>query len=176
MVFVVIVIAILMLVSIYLFFRAEKIQEELRNARREFSQAKKVSKMSMDTMALVAAKQEEFLKLRLKKRKELSGSEHVKSNEHEDYLTTLISNYSVIFRACANARNQLHLTVEKCMENKSRGSYKEFISFIGAQESHIKRMWSENSLSGFISLVEALLVETRGAKQTQKKMLTADVA
>ncbi len=154
MVFVLVVTAIFVAVSIYFFFRSEKLEAELKAKRREYSQTLKSSKAMADTVAVVASKHEEFLKFRLSKLQEIT-----EENNDLKYVTPLINNYGLIFRNCFSANKQLKPTAEKCFESINPGSYKGFVTYLGTKDAHIRKMWAEGGLNGFMSLVEALLVE-----------------
>lgn len=161
MVFVLIVTAIFVAVSIYFFFRAEKLEAQLKSTRREFSQSKKSTKAMTDTVAVIASKHEEFLKFRLK-----TLQKNIEDESELKFVIPLINNYGHIFRACLTTKNQLKPTAEKCFESVSPGSFKGFVTYISSKDVHIRKMWADNNLSGFMSLVEALLVEvSEKAKQ-----------
>lgn len=154
MIFVLIVTAIFVAVSIYYFFRAEKLDAQLKATRREFSQAKKSTKAMTDTVAVIASKHEEFLKFRLK-----ALQKNIEDENDLRFVSPLINNYGHIFRTCLTSKNQLKPTAEKCFESMSPGSYKDFVTYVSSKEVHIRKMWADNNLNGFMSLVEALLVE-----------------
>ena len=168
MIFVLIVVAIFILVSIYFYFRAEKLQQELRAARREFSQAIKDSKAIADKMALVASRHEEFAKVRLK-----SVQENILANAPElekqiQFISPLVNNYGAIFTACLSSKEQLKPMSEKCFEGVSPGSFKGFVTYLKGKDVNIRKMWSSNNLNGFISLVEALLMDLNEAVEENK--------
>lgn len=141
-------------ISIYFYFRAEGLQRTLSNAQREFSGTQKENKSYVDSMALIAKRHEDFAKHRLEK---------IKNNESEatetlDIITPLINNYAVIFRECLKGKGKLQLITKKCYESYDKEGFKRLVAYISKQEAHIKRMWSGNNLSGYLSLIEALLL------------------
>lgn len=56
-------------------------------------------------------------------------------------------------------RGKLHKITEKCYENNEKGSFKKFTSHIATASPELNRMWSSNNVNGFVSLIEALLLE-----------------
>ena len=169
MIFVLIVVAIFILVSVYFYFRAEKLQQELRAARREFSQSKKDSKAIADKMALVASRYEEFAKTRLKALQEHKLANIPELEKEIQFIAPLINNYGAIFRACLSSKEQLKPMSEKCFEAVSPGSFKGFVTYINSKEANIRKMWSSNNLNGFISLVEALLIDLEAVEESKTK-------
>jgi len=141
-------------ISIYFYFRAEGLQRTLSSAKREFSSTQKENKSYVDSMALIAKRHEDFAKHRLEKIK-TNGSETVETLET---ITPLINNYAVIFRECLKGKGKLQTITKKCYESYDKEGFKKLVAYIAKQEAHIKRMWSSNSLSGYISLIEALLL------------------
>ena len=116
---------------------------------------KKESKVLVDSMAMIAKKNEDFAKHRIQKIREASGED----TELFIYLFPLISNYSVIFTECAKANGLLHSMTKKCFDSFEPGSYGKFKAFVSKQSVEIKRMWNSNNLNGFMTFVEALLLE-----------------
>ena len=148
-------------ISIYFYFRAEGLQRTLFNAKREFNSTQKENKSYVDSMALIAKRHEDFAKHRLAQ---------IKANQTEaieilETITPLINNYSVIFRECLKGKGKLQAITKKCYESYDIDGFKRLVAYISKQEAHIKRMWSSNNLSGYISLIEALLLM---AEQTKK--------
>lgn len=158
MIFMLLVVAVFVGVSVYFYFRSENLQRELLNVRRESSQTRKNNKVMADAMALVASKHEEFYKFRLKSLKKRAADNSAISHDLT-LIMPLIDNYSAIFRACLASKEQLKVIVKKCYDNIDANHFKDFQKFISGKETHVKRMWSSNNLNGFISLVEALLTE-----------------
>lgn len=154
-----IVVAIFVGVSIYFYFRAEKLQRELLDVKRENHQTRKNNKVMADAVALVASKYEEFNKHRLKTLKTAADNGFPTVSHDLALIAPLVNNYAGIFRACLAAREQLKPMVKKCFDNVQDGQYQDFQKFIAGRDAHIKKMWSSNNLNGFISLIEALLTE-----------------
>jgi hypothetical protein len=148
-------------ISIYFYFRAEGLQRTLLNTKREFSSTQKENKSYVDSMALIAKRHEDFAKHRLEK---------IKTNQSEttetlEAITPLINNYTVIFRECLKGKGKLQPITKKCYESYDKEGFKRLVAYISKQEAHIKRMWSSNNLSGYISLIEALLLLAEQAKE-----------
>ncbi len=157
MIFILSITVIFVLLTIFFFFRAEKLHQQLKKAQFDSSSVRKENKSLIDSLVLVASRQEAFSQNRLQQLKELhleKGSEFV----HLKILTPLINNYAIIFRGCLKGKGQLSVTCKKCYENTEPDYFREFSAFINQQDVKIKRMWKSNTLTGFISLVEALLM------------------
>ncbi|WP_448547140.1 hypothetical protein [Thalassotalea fusca] len=165
MIFFLAVIAIFVITSVYFYFRAESLQNQLVNLRRELSTVKKESKVLVDSMAMIAKKNEDFAKFRIQKIREASPEE----SEVYVYLYPLISNYSAIFIECAKANGLVHSMAKKCFDSFEPGSYGRFKSFIGKQNVEVKRMWNSNNLNGFMTFIEAMLREQERQQQQMKE-------
>ena len=159
MIAVFIVLALFIGISIYFFFRAEKLQRLLTAQKREVYQSRKDAKLLSDSMILVASKYEEFAKFRLQALKnKLHDAEEPESPQLE-LLTPLVNNYAAIYRACLSAKEQLKPATKKCYDSYRADAFGKFITLIQKKEKHVQRMWSSNNLNGFISLIEALIIE-----------------
>jgi len=175
MFFVLIIAVIFALVSIYFYFRSERLQQELVKLKQETAQTRKDNKQLVDATALVAAKQEEFYQLRFNHLVELAKEKNAPQQNDLDLISPLFSNYASIFRECLLSKGQVKIIVEKCFESYSKGSFKKFLRFISSNEIHIKRMWSSNNLKGYLSLVEALLIDMQKTLEEQKALPKKDV-
>ena len=161
MFFVLFITALFIGISIYFYFRSEGLQRALFNAKREFIGTQKENKAYVDSMALIAKRHEDFAKYRLEKIK-TSQSE---TTETLEAITPLINNYTVIFRECLKGKGKLQPITKKCYESYDKEGFKRLVSYISTQEAHIKRMWSSNNLSGYLSLIEALLLLAEKPKE-----------
>ena len=159
MIFVLGVVFLFVAVSIYFFFRSERLQAELRVAKKESSSARKNAKSMADNLALVAAKQEEFLKFRLQKLQSKIDKNKLPLEKEMQFLTPLVNNYAAIFRASMTSNTQMKPTIEKCCESLNKGLYKGLVTYLNGKETHIRKMWNANNVNGFASIVEALLTE-----------------
>lgn len=148
--------------SIYFYFRAEGLQRDLLNAKKDSNNAKKENKFYIDSMAIIAKRNEDFVKHRLKiiKDNELFELETI------EIITPLINNYAAIFIECLKGKGKLQTTAKKCYESSGEQGFKKLVEHIAKQEASVKRMWSSNNLSGYISLIEALLL-CKNNKTTQ---------
>lgn len=143
---------------VYLFFRAEKLQKQFSKAQSESRYARKETKALLESLMLVMAKQDEFVKYRLQLLKDVDE----KADEHNATLkmiTPLINNFSLISRECLKGKGQLSAITKKCYENSEPGAYKVFTLWLKTQDVKIKRMWNSNTLNGYLSLIEALLLQ-----------------
>jgi hypothetical protein len=143
--------------SIYFYFRAEGLQRSLSHTKKEFISTKKENKHYVDSMAMIAKRNEDFAKNRLQTLKE----REILDQETIDIITPLINNYSVIFIECLKGKGRLQPIAKKCYESYGDKGYKNLVVHVSQQEANIKRMWSSNNLSGYISLIEALLLSSR---------------
>lgn len=158
MFFVLIVTVVFVVLSVFFFFRAEKLQRQLITQKRESLSTRKENKVLVESMTLVAARSQEFAKARLERLKD-----HAKLNKHEQLLlhveliSPLINNYSLIFRECLQGKGRLKAISQKCFENQDNAAYKKFVALIVTSDKQLKRYWSSDNLNGFLFLVDALL-------------------
>jgi hypothetical protein len=139
--------------SVYFYFRAEGLQRALFKAKKEFSSTQKENKYYIDSMAIIAKRNEDFVKNRLQiiKEQELLESEVI------EVITPLINNYAAIFIECLKGKGKLQPITKKCYESYNKEGFKKLVVHISKQEANVKRMWASNNLSGYISLIEELL-------------------
>jgi hypothetical protein len=160
MIFILAITVIFLLLTIYLFFRAEKLQQQLVKAKSESHNVRKENKALLDSLMLVSTRQEELVKNRFQTLKDSH-----KENDHSAHyaelkiIAPLINNYAAIFRACLKGKGQLSTITKKCYDNSEPDSYKEFTQWVNKQDKKLKRMWTSNTLSGYLALVEAILLQ-----------------
>jgi len=145
------VVAIFAVISIYFFFKAEGLQKQLLQVKKDSKNAKNENKKLADSMALMISRNEEFVKQRTQKVKD-SGSQEV------NVIAPLVNNYAVILREALQGKGRVKAITKKCYDNCTPEAFKVFTTYISKQDASVKRMWSSNNLSGYISLVEALLL------------------
>lgn len=158
MLFVLVITILFIIISVYFFFRAEKLQRKLITQQRESLSTRKENKVLVDSMALVATREEEFAKARLQRLKAYAKEhdlEHLVM--HTELISPLINNYSVIFRECLKGKGRFKAISQKCFENKDSAAYKKFVALIVTSDKKLKRYWSSDNLNGFLFLVDALL-------------------
>lgn len=154
------IIVVFVVVSIYYYFRAEKLYAELNVVKKEAKIIKKESKMMVDAFAVIANKSEEFVKFRFSKLEEKSNNTEALAT-----LTPLIVSYSAIYRESIKGKGEMHKIAQKCCESYQSGSYNRLTNLIKLQESSIKRAWASNNLKGLISFMEAMLFELENPKK-----------
>ena len=157
MLFVVVITVVFVLISIYFFFRAEKLHRQLINQQRESSFTRKENKFLVDSVTLIAARGEDFAKLRLQQLKanaELSDNQQLLT--HVSLITPLINNYSIILRECLKGKGRFKPASQKCFESQDKEAYKKFVALIVTSDKTLKRYWSSDNLSGFLFLVNGL--------------------
>ncbi|GAA5135941.1 hypothetical protein [Thalassotalea piscium] len=163
MIFVLGLLAIFITVSIYFYFRAEGLQRDITALKRASLDSKKESQVLIDTLALMAKKNEEFIKFRFNKMaKELSDD-----NEFVVYLTPLVANYAAIVRESLKGKARTNIAIKKSCQAYDSRSFSRLTAYITKSDGHIKRTWNSNSLSGFMSFVEMLLNEMEQQKETK---------
>lgn len=156
---VVTLIAIFVLISIYLFFRAENLQSQLTKAKRDSKKIQKDNKNLFDSILMSANKNEEFAKFRLQEIKsQLDEKLTEELKEELEILTILTSNYSVIFKECLKGTPFKAIT-ESCFEAYAKGSFSNLANFISNQEAPLRRIWTNSNLQSLVSLTEALLLQ-----------------
>jgi len=175
MIFIIGVVCLFIAVGIFFFFKSEKLQEELRVNRKEHSLSQKNGKALADTLALITSKQEEFLKARLEQLTLKNEKQHLPLADEIRFLTPLIHNYGIIFREGLRAKALIKPIVQKCVESQYPGTYKEFTLFMDQQDRGIRKLWAQNNVNGFVSLVEALLLSLadkadKSEQNTKKKV------
>ncbi|REL37106.1 hypothetical protein [Thalassotalea euphylliae] len=163
MFFALVVIAIFVAVSVYFYFRSERLQHDLVQQKRDTAQTRKSHKQLADTVASIGAKQQEFFTFRYNKVKEEAERKSPAILSDVKRISPLVTNYAAIFNACAGGKEQLKPTAQTYFENHKPGAYKDFLTYISGREKHVARMWSSNNLSGFMSLMESLLTEQQQA-------------
>mgnify|MGYP000111979437 CR=1 FL=1 len=153
-------IAVFVMISIYLYFRAEGLQSDLTLAKRESKQIKKDNSTLLDAMVISANKNEEFAKFRLQEMKNNMDEKLTEElTEELEFITLLTANYGTIYKECLKGNVQLKTVTKNCLDNYASGTFNSFSLFINNQDSALKKMWVSNNLQGFISLVEALLLQ-----------------
>ena len=158
MFFVLIVTVLFVLVSIYFFFRAEKLQRKIISQRREAGAIRKENKRLTDSMSLVSLREEEFSKARLQRIKAYAiATENKKLLEHAELISPLVNNYSMIFRECLLGKGRLKAICQKCLENQDCLAYKNFVAMIVTGDRRLKRYWASDNLNGYLFLIDALL-------------------
>lgn len=158
MFFVLAITALFVIISVYFFLRAEKLQRIIITQKRETQTTIKENKNLVDSMALLASKNEEFAKSRLIRLKEKAQEQQNDQLIHYyDIISPVVNNYAAIFRDCLKGKGRLQSITKKCFANGDEQTFKAFIKVLQS-EKHTKRFWSVNNLNGFISLVEALLI------------------
>lgn len=144
-------------ISVYFFFRAEKLQRALAVLNRDTAKAQKENNLLSKSITLMAGSTEEFTKNRFQLL--LDRSQCKKTTNELTLIKPFIDNYSFIFKACLMKREVLHSTTKKCFSSLEDGAYKNFIDTVIKADNRTLRLWNGNNFIGFISLVEALLVK-----------------
>jgi hypothetical protein len=159
MLFILIITVAFVLISIYLFFRAETLQRKLITLKREGLATRKENKMLVDTTTLVAMRGQEFSKARLQRLKTFAkASDNEQLTLHTELISPLINNYSIIFKECLKGKGRFKAVCQKCFKNQDSSAYKKFVALIVTGDKQLKRYWASDNLNGFLLLADALLI------------------
>ena len=156
--------ALFVILSIYFFFRAEKLQNTLRLLKRDKGKTLKENTMLIESIALIASNHEEFAKIRLQLL--LAESESHPHSDQVELIQPLINNYVIIFNRCLKEKGRLHSITKECFDKQSTHEYKDYINRVIKNDEKLQRLWASNNLIGFISLVEALLIKFDAEKES----------
>jgi hypothetical protein len=157
MIAVLLITVLFIIISIYFFFRAEKLQRSLHVLKRDTAIIQKDNQVLSKSMLLMAGNTEEFAKNRLQLL--LNKTKDQASLDELALIKPFIHSYSLIFKECLMKKGKLHGTTKKCFSNHEGDLYKDFFEKIIKKDSKIQRLWNSNNFIGFISLTEALLVK-----------------
>jgi len=151
MFFVVVVTVIFVIISIYFFFRVENLQRQLISRQRESLLSLKENKLFVESITLVATREQEFTKAKSQRLKVYAKeSFNEKIILHTKLISPLINNYSTIFRECFKGNGRLKSVRQKCFENQDSSAYKKFVTLIVTSDKKLKRYWSSDNLNGFL--------------------------
>jgi hypothetical protein len=163
MLFSLVIIVMFVLISIYFYFRAEKLEREVVKQKQSSSLVNKENIALVDTILNVGQKNADFAKHRLKiislKVESLEKYSREAQEQRIDIISPLINNYNLIFQDSVKAKGRVKLITKECYDSISPTAFQSFGSFIKRSEQHIARNWSSNNLTGFITLVEGLLLD-----------------
>lgn len=155
--------ALFIALSIYFFFRAEKLQNTIRLLKRDKGKTLQENTVLNETIALIANNHEEFAKIRLQLL--LTDDESQLYSEHVKLIQPFINNYVIIFNTCLKEKGRLHSITKECFDNQNSEEYINFINKIIKNDKKLQRLWESNNVIGFISLVEALLIKYNTEKE-----------
>lgn len=157
MIVVLLITALFVFISIYFFFRAEKLQRSILLQKRETEKSLKESQVLSKAMGQVANNAENFAKNRLQILVNKSQKQEIL--DELSLIKPFIDNYALIFKECLMKKGKLHSITKKCLSHQGEDCYKEFFDKIIKKDSKIQRLWNSNNFIAFISLAEALLVK-----------------
>lgn len=163
MIAVLLITALFVFISVYFFFRSEKLQRTIILLKRDSLKAQKESQVYSKAMVLIASNTEDFAKNRL--RLLLSKTQNQKILVELALIKLFIDNYAVIFSECLMKKGTLQSMTKSCFSTMDADSYRDFFEKIIKKDSKIQRLWNSNNLIGFISMVEALLVRYEDSLQ-----------
>ncbi len=163
MIVVLLITALFVFISIYFFFRAEKLQQSIISLKRESTKSLKENQILSKSMAQIANNSEESAKNRLQRL--LNKTQQQKVSSELVLIKPFMDNYSLIFKECLMKKGKLHSITRKCFSTQENDLFKDFFEKIIKKDSKALRLWNSNNFIGFISLVETLLVKYE--EQTQ---------
>jgi len=164
MIAVLLITALFVFISVYFFFRAEKLQRSIVLLKRDTAQSQKENQILSKSMASMAGNTEEFAKNRLQLL--LKKNQNKKNANELALIKPFIDHYSLIFKECLLKKGRLHTITKKCFSNLEGDLFKDFFEQVIKKDSKIQRLWNSNNFIGFISLVEALLVKYEEQSQS----------
>jgi ribosomal protein S18 len=157
--------ALFVAISVYFYLRAESLQRSIRSVKREADITQKEHAALSKYMTQISSSYEDSSKKRLNEI--LTINENTQEYKDLELLKPLINNYGKIFRECQSGKGKLHAITKKCFSSQDAEVYNEFVNKIIKADSNAQRLWGNNNLTGFISLVELLLTKY-GATNTTK--------
>jgi len=170
MIAVLLITALFVFISVYFFFRAEKLQRTIMLLKRDAVITQKENQIFSKSTALMAGNTEIFVKNRLQVL--------LKKTKDEDVLAELtlikpfIDSYALLFKECLMKKGRLQTATKEIFLSQKVDVYKDFFEVIIKKDTKILRLWNSNNFIGFISLVEALLVKYE--EQSQSNLTVED--
>lgn len=169
MIAVLLITALFVFISIYFFFRAEKLQYTIISLKRDALKTQNENQVVSKAMGLMAGNTEGFARNRLQLL--LNNTQDKATLDELALIKLFIDNYTVIFKACLLKKGKLHSMTKSCFANHPGDAYQDFVDSIIKKDSKIQRLWSSNNFIGFISMAEALLVKY---EKSYQESLTAE--
>jgi hypothetical protein len=119
--------------------------------QREGLATRKENKALVESITLVATREQEFAKAELQRLKaQAKASDDEQLIIHTELISPLIYNYSIIFRECLKGKGRLKAISQKFFENQDSSAYKKFVALIVTSDKKLKRYWSSDNLNGFL--------------------------
>lgn len=171
MIAVLLITALFVFISVYFFFRSEKLQRSIVLLKRETAKSVKENQILSKSMSLMAGNTEEFAKKRLQA--SLNKHQEQEILKELNLIKPFIDNYSLIFKECLMKKEKLHSITKKCLSHQEGDIYKDFFDKIIKKDSKILRLWNHNNFIGFITLAEALLMKYEGQPQASERVENA---
>lgn len=163
MLFSIVVIVMFIIISVYFYLRSEKLEKVIIKQKQSSSLASKEHKVLADSLVIIGQKNAEFAKHRLKTITiQAETLEQYSRQAQEKKIMTispLINNYDAIFQDAVKVKGRVKVMAKECYDGISPSAFQEFSTFMKRSEKHITRNWASNNLSGFIALIEALLLD-----------------
>ena len=158
------VIAILVLISIYLFYRAEHFKKEISAYKREAKISKQENLSIANAVVLAATRHQDILKRRLSKLQgKVSAEEEMK---HELLVMSyLLSQYSNVYRELLKGDEPINQLYSKCLGETGNRYYNDIDEYIRECDASIRKMWVSKDHCVFITFIDILL------ESQQKQML-----
>ncbi|MCU4677061.1 hypothetical protein N7931_15615 [Catenovulum sp. 2E275] len=143
----------LILITFYLFYRAETFKKELNIYKARFSHSQSTSKHQSEMIVLLAHSQAELLKNKLNQLRNYTNEE----TETIKLAEALISQYSNIVNDVALKSQSVSKSTEKYLQRSTSFTSTEISQIIARQNNELKYAWQQNNLEGFIRFCGLLL-------------------
>ncbi|QOL26284.1 hypothetical protein LP316_02980 [Thalassotalea sp. LPB0316] len=159
--------AILFLISIYLFYRAEHFKKEISAYKREAKMTKQENLSIANSMVLAGTRHQDMLKRRLSQLQDkVSDDEKMK---HELLVISyLLSQYSNVYRELLKGEQTVSQLYSKFLGDTGKRYFSDIDEHVRESDAKIRQMWASKDLCVFISFIELQLEIQTKQMQNQK--------
>ncbi len=165
--------AILMLISIYFFYRAEHFKKEISAYRREAKMTKQECLSMANAVVLASTQHQDLLKKRLKKMQDTIGVED-EPNPDLLIMSYLISQYSNVYRELLKEDETIQLSYKKFFGDTGKRYYADLDEYMRESDASLRKMWSSKDHCVYILFIDMLLEsQERKLDKTSKKKAIA---
>ena len=167
------IIAILVLISIYLFYRAEHFKKEISAYRREAKMTKQECLSMANAVVLASTQHQDLLKRRLKKMQDKIGVDE-EPNPDLLIMSYLISQYSNVYRELLKEDETIQQIYKKCFGDTGKRYYSEADEYMRESDASLRKMWSSKDHCVYITFIDMLLEsQERKLAKVEKKQAMA---
>lgn len=161
MIFLISILVIFLIASVYFFFRAESLQKRLLIEKKKTKQAEKDNQGFVDTMLMSSSKYQDFAVYRVKTIQDSANKLSQMPEKLADDLNVsklFFENYGKIFIDAMTGKTGPKRSCQESLIQVNKETYRLFIEMTNRQDKTIRRMWNSDNLAGFVSFSEALLL------------------